>query len=280
MGGLRQLMPKTYVAFLVGALALVGHPAALRLLLEGLDPRRGARRRRVRRAALRRRAGRRVPDRPLHVPHDLPRLRRRAVAPACASTCRRPHGGNGEGPCVDDLDGRRPHRARRDRRLAPVRRRLDADRRLARPGRASRSSSRARRRSSIASVLAVGLGLAGIARRLGRSTARARRAIPRAAAVQRVARAQVLLRRALRRVFYRPAVALAHALARWVEGPLVGGSIDGDRHAAPAGSGCDVSGAPDRARAHVRARDRRRRRRPRPRLRLGPLMDRLADHRR
>ena len=44
MGGLRKSMPWTYIAFLVGSLALVGDPAVLRLLLEGRDPRLGARR--------------------------------------------------------------------------------------------------------------------------------------------------------------------------------------------------------------------------------------------
>ena len=53
----------------IGALALVGHPAVLRLLLEGLDPRRRARPAAgYGELALRRRAGRCVPDRALHLP--------------------------------------------------------------------------------------------------------------------------------------------------------------------------------------------------------------------
>ena len=43
MGGLRQLMPRTYLAMLVGALALAAIPPLRRLLLEGRDPRLGAR---------------------------------------------------------------------------------------------------------------------------------------------------------------------------------------------------------------------------------------------
>ena len=56
MGGLKRFLPRTYLAFLIGALALDRDPAALGVLLQGLDPRLGARRRLVRAAALRRRA--------------------------------------------------------------------------------------------------------------------------------------------------------------------------------------------------------------------------------
>ena len=42
MGGLRELLPQTYSAFLVGCARARGDPAVLRLLLEGLDPRRRA----------------------------------------------------------------------------------------------------------------------------------------------------------------------------------------------------------------------------------------------
>ena len=45
MGGLRKVMPFTHAAFLVGALALAGHPAALGLLVEGRDHRVRPRRR-------------------------------------------------------------------------------------------------------------------------------------------------------------------------------------------------------------------------------------------
>ena len=41
MGGLAKKIRITYVTMLVGALAIVGHPAARRLLLQGRDPRRG-----------------------------------------------------------------------------------------------------------------------------------------------------------------------------------------------------------------------------------------------
>ena len=75
MGGIGKLMPWTRWAFLVGALALVGIPPFSRLLLEGLDHRRGAARGLVRRHLLGRRAHRRVPHRALHVPALLHRLR-------------------------------------------------------------------------------------------------------------------------------------------------------------------------------------------------------------
>ena len=38
MGGMRRYLPKTFLAMLIGALSLVGHPAVLGLLLEGPDP--------------------------------------------------------------------------------------------------------------------------------------------------------------------------------------------------------------------------------------------------
>ena len=55
-------------------------PAALRLLLQGLDPCLGARERRLRAGPVRRRPGRDAADRDLHVPALLPSLPRRAVA--------------------------------------------------------------------------------------------------------------------------------------------------------------------------------------------------------
>ena len=76
----------------------VGHPAVLGLLLEGRDPARRRRARRLALGAVRGRLRRRVPDSDLHVPDDLPRIPRRARAggarariprPTCTtSTCR------------------------------------------------------------------------------------------------------------------------------------------------------------------------------------------------
>ena len=39
MGGLRATMPFTHATFLIGTLALVGHPDLRGLLVEGRDPR-------------------------------------------------------------------------------------------------------------------------------------------------------------------------------------------------------------------------------------------------
>src|SRR4029453_16768669 len=103
------------------------------------------------------------------------------------------------------------------------------------------------------------------------------RLAPRAGAAVRAraggARAQVLLRRALRRRLL-PAGRLprvrARALDRAAAGLRVGARAFGGR----AGPGGRHQPAPDRPRSHVRARDRRERRRRHPRLRGGALMDR------
>ena len=55
MRGVRTIMPRTFIAFLVGSLALCRDPAALRLLLQGRDPRGGTRLGQLRDRALRRR---------------------------------------------------------------------------------------------------------------------------------------------------------------------------------------------------------------------------------
>ncbi len=66
------------------------HPAVLRLLLEGRDPRDDRRARRLVRRALCRRLRRRVPDRRLHVADDLPRLLGRAVRRGARAGARPP----------------------------------------------------------------------------------------------------------------------------------------------------------------------------------------------
>jgi NADH-quinone oxidoreductase subunit L len=77
---------------------------------------------------------------------------------------------------------------------------------------------------AVASVLAVGLGLAGVGVAF---LFYGRRKVP----VPRIAWAQTLLEHkfyfdeAYDYAFYRPTVALAKALGRWVEGPIIGGSI-------------------------------------------------------
>ena len=76
MGGLGKALPYTRNVFLIGALALVGIPPLAGLLLEGLDHRRDAHQGRLRLLPVRRLPRRRVPDRPLHVPDVLHRLRR------------------------------------------------------------------------------------------------------------------------------------------------------------------------------------------------------------
>ena len=147
--------------------------AALRVLRQGLDPRRDARARGlVRVPPVRGRHRRHVLHRPLHVPDAVRRLRRRAVrvragAPAAC-------GPRSAGRLVDGADGRRARRARSVRRLDPVRRRVDADHQLARHRSPSPSSRRpeARRRSRASapspSASPVSASRGGSTRRTGR----------------------------------------------------------------------------------------------------------------
>ena len=216
MGGLRQLMPRTYWSFLIGSLALVGispfagffskdsilaaamDAGSLRLRPLGRRPRRG------------------VPDRPLHVPAPLPRLlgraervRARALPRAAARRTR-------------DLDGRAGRRARRplvDRRLAPVLAVLAAGRDVAGHRRgAARHASNAQELVTI--VLAVLLGVGGIAVAWLIYGAR-RVTVPRFAFAQRTLEHKFYFDELYDAVFYRPAVCLANILRRGIEEPLI-----------------------------------------------------------
>ena len=79
MGGFRKALPFTFVCFIVGGLALAGIPPFSGFFSKdeilAFEAERGG----WHWIALRRRLRRRVPDRDLHVPDDLPRLLRRAV---------------------------------------------------------------------------------------------------------------------------------------------------------------------------------------------------------
>ena len=141
-------MPRTYVVVPDRRARARRHPAVRRLLLEGRDPRRGARRAATFGYVLFvAGAGRRVPDRPLHVPAALHRLRRRAVARSRASTSTSRT--DGEGPC--SMSGRsRVLAVLVDRRrLDPVRAALDPiPTGSSRSRRAARRADGRRRRSS------------------------------------------------------------------------------------------------------------------------------------
>ena len=80
MRGVRHSLPKTYVAFLVGSLALVGIPPLSGFFSKDAILASALGERRLRAAALRRRPRRRAPDRDLRLPPPLHRLPRPALA--------------------------------------------------------------------------------------------------------------------------------------------------------------------------------------------------------
>ena len=266
MGGLRRFLPRTRFMFLIGALALVGMPplsgfwskdailaSALAdgwygrlLLVAGL-------------------AGR-VPDRPLHVPDVLHRLRGRRLAVRPRA---RPHARARRGAVLDDLDRGGPHRPRGDRRLDPDPGRWELLERLARPGR--RAARRAERAAGLRDVGGLGGDRArGHRRRLGDLRHASACASRRPRSSVDLFEHKFYFDEAYDWGFYRPAVAIARGWSRFVERPLIAGSIDvlagGTRRA-----GGTRQPHPDRPRAQLRARGRLRRRRPRPRLPVGAM---------
>ena len=231
-----RYLPKTWVAMLIGALALAGIPPLLRLLLEGRDPRRRRSRAATGTGYLLFAVGLAgafltglYTFRMFFLVFGGEPSRVRARAPARARR-------HGEGPFSMICDGRRAGRAR-------DRRRLDPD-----PGRSGTCSTTSsspvapsplveptgaaglRRRAS----LAVALGLAGIGVAWVIYGARTR-PVPRQAARPARARAQVLLRRGAttRSSTGRPSRSRRRC-TRFVERPLIAGSIAGarGRHAA------------------------------------------------
>ena len=156
---------------------------------------------------------------------------------------------------VDDLAVGVARRARRDRRLDPVRR--------AAGRRSPTGSTRSREplveatgtQEAVASILAVALGLAGIARRLvdllGAASSPAPTAVGRSCSSTSSTSTS-----STTSLFYRPAVGLAHGPLRAASsGPLVGGSIAGRRPARArwrgrASASCrPASSAPTRSRS-------------------------------
>ena len=218
MGGLRRLMPFTYVAFLVGALALVGVPpfsGSSRRTRS--SPTRSTREPRLR--AVRARRGGGVPHRRLHVPHDLSGIRWRASEELQARY--HPHGGT-EGPfsmvfvvatlailsAVAGFLQFAPFWTPVDDFLDPV---------------AEPLVHPTDGMEAIASIVAVGLGLAGIVVAwLVYSAKRYQAPRPWAALEQKL-----YFDRLYDALFYRPSVATAKVLYALVEGPLVGGSLTG-----------------------------------------------------
>jgi NADH-quinone oxidoreductase subunit L len=79
----------------------------------------------------------------------------------------------------------------------------------------------------VTSVLAVGLGLVGIATAWAFYGARRRRPVPRVARVREALEHKLYFDELYDVVFYRPAVAISRVWRRWVEEPLIAGSITG-----------------------------------------------------
>ena len=218
MGGLRRELPITHVTFLIGTLALVAIPPFAgfwskdAILASALASRRGARL-----GALHRRPARDVPHRSLRAAALLLRLPRRAET----------RGARGRGPrrgaVLDDrarararsrLDGRRVPRD--PRRLGAVRGLARTGRRAARHPVVDRGLADEPRRG----VLRDGRRVPRLARVPGRARARHGRRRPPGA------RAQALLRRALRRALHASCAGARGAAPDDVEEPVVQGSLD------------------------------------------------------
>ena len=190
LAGVGKLMPFTKLVFLVGSLALVGHPAVRRLLLQGLDPRRRARPRVVRDRDLRDRARRHLPDGALCLPAVLHRLHRRADPVRPRAFPRAPWKGR---PALDALARRRARGSLGGRRAAAVRTALAPALDVARARRPPD-----RRAGELAGVDDVGAGRRGRARGHGRRLGDLRREARQGASRGPAVRAEVLLGRALR----------------------------------------------------------------------------------
>ena len=121
----------------------------------------------------------------------------------------------------------------------------------------------------LTSLVAVAAGLAGIALAWAIYSAR-RVEVPRLVPIQTALEHKLYFDEAYDLLFYRPADVLGRAWNRWVEGPVIGGSLKGLGEGAR-GAGRGFSGAQTGLLPHVRARHRGRRGHPRPRLPLGAL---------
>ena len=264
MGGLGRALPYTRWVFLIGALALVGIPpfsgffSKDPIIAAQLD--RGG----ARLLPLRVRDRRRVPHRPLHLPALLHRLRRRAVRVRARAPARAARPAEGPLSMVWPVGVLAVLAAFAGWiQFAPF---WDADHDLARPGRGAAARADAARRRRSPRSLAVALGLAGIGVAWldlrPRSGGRCRSA-------WLTARAQVLLRRALRRRLL-PAGRGALARALRVRRAAADRRLDHRGHARLPARLARARPRPERPRPHLRARARERDRRPRRRLHRRP----------
>ena len=193
MGGLKAVMPRTHIAFLAGALSLAGIPIFAGFWSkDGIVAAAFASNDALGAVPVRGRAHRSAADRALHLPPLLHRVSRRAERARAGAHAR----GTRRGAALDAHPGRRPRRSRDDRRAGRDPGRVGAVPAL---DRRDRRAARARHRRR------------GLRDERNRRLARPHRLLPRATRIPggssarhesrhlARARAQALLRRALRR---------------------------------------------------------------------------------
>ena len=267
LGGAGTLAPFTRLVFLAGVARARRHPAVRRLLLEGPDPRRGARRRLGRlplfalglvgtfltglytfRLFFIVFRGEPTPlgARALPPPRRHGRGRSRCSASSACSACCPSIGG-----WIQFSPSGRRSRTGSSRSRAP----------LVEPSGTQ---------ELVASVLAVGARPRRHRPSPGRCTRRGGCAVPALPELRRALEHKLWFDELYDAVFYRPAVALARGLDAVVERPLIAGSLTALGVRRPRSLGGHVAGA-DGARPLVRARARERARDHGRRLRVGPV---------
>ena len=230
MGGLSRYLPFTTGADVDRRALAGGRPAVLGLLLEGSDPRRRARARRLGRLhRVGARPGRRVRDGALHVPADAARVLRAAerVRPRHARGARRAtargrsrcSGRSASWPSARSSPASSRSRGPRTAcaTSSSPRSRPASRRRACRSSAPRRSRSRSRSSGCSPPTCCGGAAAARRPRRIAAATA----------PIERVLQEKFGFDRLYDWAFYRPASAIARGGERLWEEPVIGGSMDG-----------------------------------------------------